>query len=383
MSVISTTGPVWLDSRNIGINGGTGVARYTQDLATCLGDLGISTAFVQGATPDGKSLSGGKLDALQRLLRATLPWRHVGEVHDVPYCPDLYRTAHVRFKTFGRLTSFDTAMSPALMHWTYPLPMVMQGCRNIVTIHDLVPILNPNLTGIDPTHFARLLRELLPRMDAIVTVSETVRQQLIEILNISPSRITNLYQMVDIDREAVMKSERIIPSDSIIHIGRVETRKNIERLIAGYARSRSHRPLVLVGPDGDDRPDMSLPEGPGQIIRIPWIERFSLLRGLAEAHMLVFPSLGEGFGLPIIEAMALGTPVITSCGGATGEIADNAAYLVDPFDVKAIGDAIAVLDSMDKHAGLCGDLVQRGYVRAEFFSRMAYGTRLKAFYERF
>lgn len=388
VSVFPATGPVWLDSRNIGTNGGTGVARYTQDLASCLADLGIRTAFVRSGRAGKQASSPGRLDASRRFLRALLPCRHVHDIQDgvaggQPCCTDLYRTAHVRFKTFGRLTSCRADTPPALMHWTYPLPMVMEGCTNIVTIHDLVPLLNPGLTGIDPTRFARLLRALVDRMDMVVTVSETVRTQLIDIMGVAPSRIVNLYQMVDIDVAAVMKSTRIIPPDCLLHIGRVESRKNIERLIAAYGQSGSHRPLVLVGPDGDDRPDLSLPEGAaGQVIRIPWIERLSLLRGLAEAHALVFPSLGEGFGLPIVEAMVLGTPVITSRGGATEEIAGGAACLVDPFDIGEISTAIATLDRADRQDSMYRDLVERGHARARFFSRQAYTARLKEFYAR-
>lgn len=379
--------PVWLDGRNIGSRGGTGVARYTRDLADCLHEIGVSTAFLDGRDENPGKLSFRELEKAYRLVRALRSQRHIidrpdTQGHTAPSCIDLYRTAHVRYKTFGRLTSLRADTPPALMHWTYPLPMVLQGCMNIVTIHDLVPILNPGLTGIDPGRFERLLRELVTRMDRIVTVSETVRRQIIDILDVAPERVVNLYQMVDIDITAVMASPRIVPPGSLIHIGRVESRKNIARLVAAYARSRSHRPLVLVGPDGDDRPDLSLPDGPGRLIRLPWSSRLQLLRGLAEAHALVFPSLAEGFGLPIIEAMALGTPVITSRGGATEEIAGGAARLVDPFDVDDIAGAISELDGVDKTCGVCGELVRRGYVRAKFFSRQAYTARLAAFHAR-
>lgn len=385
VSDLPATGPVWLDSRNIGVNNGTGVTRYAQDLATCLGDIDIRTVFVNSHMPAPKGLSFGKFDRAGRLIRSLWPWRYVAcgrdaDGHETALCPDLYRRAHVRYKTFGRLTLVDTLVPPAVMHWTYPLPMVMLGCINVVTVHDLVPILNPGLTGIDPIRFSRLLRALFMRVDVIVTVSETVRQQIIDIMNVSSRRVVNLYQMVDIDIPAVMESTRIIPPGSLIHIGRVESRKNIEHLIAAYGRSGSTRPLVLVGPDGDDRPDLSLPPGPGQLIRVPWSERLSLLRGLAEAHALVFPSLAEGFGLPIVEAMLLGTPVLTSRGGATEEIAGGAALLVDPYDVGDIARAIRDLDQCDKHEGLCRDLVERGHVRTALFSRAAYAARLKAFY---
>ncbi|NVN36556.1 glycosyltransferase family 4 protein [Komagataeibacter swingsii] len=377
---------IWLDGRNIGIDSGTGVTQYAHDLSICLNDLNISTDFIQGQDTAQVTSSPPNTDALKRLLRAFLPKRSIITIpstkgHDIPYCHDLYRTAHVRFKTFHRLTSLRTIKPPTIMHWTYPLPMVLEGCPNILTIHDLVPLLNPELTGIESSLFAKLLRLLCKRMDRIVTVSETVRKQVINVLQLPQQHVVNLYQMVDINKTDVMKSPRIIPPDSLIHIGRVESRKNIERLIKAYCYSKSRRSLILVGPNGDDFPDLTLPSGsPGQIIRIPWIERSSLLRGLSEAHALVFPSLAEGFGLPIIEAMALGTPVITSRGSATEEIAGGAACLIDPLSVDDIADKILMLDSTDKNKGLAGALVKKGYQRASFFSRKAYTERLKKFY---
>ncbi|MDT8870482.1 glycosyltransferase [Komagataeibacter rhaeticus] len=119
--------------------------------------------------------------------------------------------------------------------------------------------------------------------------------------------------------------------------------------------SKTRRPLVIIGPDGDDRPDLSPVQAGQTIIRVPWCARPSLLRAMAEARALLFPSLAEGFGLPIIEAMSLDIPVMTSMGGATEEVSGGAALLVDPLDTDQMSKTICVLDGMDaeKRENLC------------------------------
>jgi len=92
---------------------------------------------------------------------------------------------------------------------------------------------------------------------------------------------------------------------------------------------------------------------------------------------VLFPSIHEGFGLPVLEAMQLGTPVLTSRGGALAEIAGDAALLIDPYDVTAIAEGIAALDA---DQGLRDRLAAAGSVAAARFSRDAYRTRLEQMY---
>jgi glycosyltransferase involved in cell wall biosynthesis len=102
----------------------------------------------------------------------------------------------------------------------------------------------------------------------------------------------------------------------------------------------------------------------------------SLIRG---ARGVLFPSVYEGFGLPALEAMQLGAPVLASTGGSLPEVTGEAALLVDPFDVAAIRRAIEALDADE---GLRGELSRRGPVQAERFSPAAYGKRLSELYAR-
>lgn len=381
---------VWLDSRNIGRSGGTGVATYVQGVQTCLTRMGFHVQYLWDHDPaDGSTPPNSSWQRIVRFLKACLPVRLIRRQQEditgrsYPYISDIYRIAHIHFQIWKRLLWLHGTQPPDIMFWTYPLPVLVKNTINIVTVHDLIPITHPHLTGINPRRLQRLLTQLVAQADIVVTVSETVRQQIIEIFDIPASRVVNLYQLAGVtatERQQLATAPVVAPAGCFICIGRVEKRKNIERLVEAHARSGTERPLVLLGPDGDDMPDFNPRTPCQQVIRVPWCSRESLLRSLANAHALVFPSLAEGFGLPIVEAMALGVPVMTSRGGATEEIADGAALLVDPYDVQDIADVIGRLARMQPDAPQWEALRQDGMKRAEVFTEVAQIGRLHAFH---
>ncbi|WP_244191894.1 glycosyltransferase family 4 protein [Komagataeibacter swingsii] len=380
---------VWLDSRNVGRAGGTGVATYARGLQECLVAMGFQTRFLWDHNPDQAEMrAGGAAQRILRFLRALVPVRRIGSGYRqsgeaYPLVPDLYRIAHVHFRICRHLLRLRAPMPPAIMFWTYPLAAIVENTVNVVTIHDLIPLTHPDLTGIRPDFLRRLLTELVRRADVVVTVSETVRQQIMDRLGVPADRVFNLYQLAGVsrhEREQMVDAPQVAPQGCFVCIGRVEKRKNIERLVDAHARSATRRPLVLLGPDGDDMPDFT-PRTPQQrIIRVPWCSRLSLLRTLADAHALLFPSMAEGFGLPIIEAMALGVPVLTSRGGATEEIAGQAAVLVDAHDIQDITRGIRVLDGLCAGMPAWETLRAAGLRQAEKFSPAAQKARLAAFY---
>ncbi|KON64236.1 D-inositol-3-phosphate glycosyltransferase [Komagataeibacter europaeus] len=382
---------IWLDSRNIGRAGGTGVATYACGLQECLESIGFHTEFLWDHAPDQPEMgTGGIIRRIVRFLRALVPVCRIdiggqGPASGrYPFVPDLYRIAHIHFRTCRRLLHLRSQKPPAIMFWTYPLAVTVENTINIVTIHDIIPLTHPELTGICPDILRSLLLQLVARADFIVTVTETVRQQVMEKLGVPADKVVNLYQLAGVsqhERQQFRHASQVAPRDCFVCIGRVEKRKNIERLVEAHARSGTRRPLVLLGPDGDDMPDFTPRAPQQQIIRVPWCNRLSLLRTLADAHALLFPSLAEGFGLPIIEAMSLGVPVLTSRGGATEEVAGQAAILVDAYEIEDITRGIVLLDRMQPGMPAWEELCVAGLQRAKKFAPPKQIARLEAFYE--
>ncbi|WP_158310323.1 glycosyltransferase family 4 protein [Acidomonas methanolica] len=371
---------IGLDSRNLRLAGGTGVSIYVSAVEAALRARGNRP--VPLLSPQSEP---GPARWLRRHAYALGMRRRLETTEDDRLSArELNAAAHIRFGLGRTLTRVATPSPLDAMHLTYPLPLHVEGCPNIVTVHDVIPCHRPELTGIDGTRLRRLLKAL-DRQGAIwVTVSETTRQDMAATLGIPADRIANLSQPMMIsatDRLAAEEADPVAPAGSFVVFGTVERRKNIGRIIAAHARSRTVRPLVIIGgngfgAEGEWRALETHPH-PERVIAHPWCERPRLLRSIIEARAVLFPSLAEGFGLPIIEGMALGTPVLTSKGGATEEIAGGAALLVDPLDVPEMAESLARLDTDD---ALCATLRASGLERATAFSPEGFADRLERFY---
>jgi glycosyltransferase involved in cell wall biosynthesis len=178
-----------------------------------------------------------------------------------------------------------------------------------------------------------------------------------------------------------------------LFFGAIEPKKNLPRLIEAYLASNVSDPLLIVGGQGwlDERETtllyndivgvQGLKDGAlrrtDRVRRYDFLPQATLVNLIRGAKAVMFPSLYEGFGLPVLEAMQLGAPVLTSTGGALPEVAGDAAVLVDPFDVQAIKRAIIALDADE---GLRSSLCERGLRQAESFSPQAYQQRLEGLY---
>jgi glycosyltransferase involved in cell wall biosynthesis len=246
----------------------------------------------------------------------------------------------------------------------------------------------------------RLLQALVEKADHIVTVSENSKKDIIQLLGIPEDRITNTYQSVIFPEEYLARSDEAVANylDGLLGLGMrsyflffgaLEPKKNVGRLIDAYLSSGVEHPLVLVtAPGWQNAGELSRlrehqarapsANGEGPSIRcLDYVTTSNLVNLIRGACAVVFPSLSEGFGLPVLEAMTLGTPVITSATGALAEIAGDAALLVDPYDVDDIARAITTIAN---DVDLCAELSQRGLVQADKFSLSRYRERVGTLY---
>jgi glycosyltransferase involved in cell wall biosynthesis len=298
-------------------------------------------------------------------LRAELP---EATLHQVSTRTRPTRIAWARFV----LPRNVRAISPDVFHGPhYTLPPGLR-CPSAVTFHDPTFFTHPHVhETAKVTYFTRAARSGIRRASRVIAVSEYARSGAIEHGGAEPSRIDVVYEGVDLNRYRPAERPASDPP-YILFVGALEPRKDVPTLIEAHTRlSERGFPHELVlcglpawGVEQIERAIAKAPD-PARILRTGYVsdeEKIDLYRG---ASVFVYPSIAEGFGLPVLEAMACGTPVVTTTGSAPEEVAGQAAMLVPPQDPAALADSIArVLDD----AGLSSDLKRRGPERAASFT---------------
>ena len=270
-----------------------------------------------------------------------------------------------------------------LFHAThYVLPPLRS--RAVVTIHDIIHLLYPQfLPNRAALVYARvMIRRALRRADRIITVSYNSKRDLVDYFGIVPSQVDVIYNGVspefrpdvpEAERERVARTYGL-RRPYLLFLGGEKPHKNVQNVVRAFGEARRMRPdlphvLVLAGPmpKNPARIDalISALDLSGAIARPGRIEDDDLPGLFAGADALLYPTLYEGFGLPVVEAMACGTPVLTSSTSALQEIAGGYAYLVDPLDVDAIARGILLLST---DAKVRADFVELGRKRALDFS---------------
>jgi glycosyltransferase involved in cell wall biosynthesis len=305
---------------------------------------------------------------------------------------DLFTTATRHYRRTRRFLTVDLPETPDIMHWTYPLPIRVRGAKNVYTIHDLVPLRLPHTTLDDKAFHFRLINDIVRRADALCTVSEASRRDIVAFAPTSDAILHNTYQAVrrpadvmNLPAEILERTLRQLyglrPDGYFLYYGSIEPKKNIGRLIEATLSAQTDRPLVIVGAmawksEGELRL-LQTGLNSGRIIRMEYLPEADLMALVRGARAVLFPSLTEGFGLPVVEAMTMGTPVLTSREASLPEVTGDAACLVEAYDTPDIAKGIRRLDSDDV---LCNALRSAGPAQADKFNMDIYQTRLKEFY---
>lgn len=307
-----------------------------------------------------------------------LPVRHAWQVHQ------LYRNAMTAYKRFGRFTELDIP-GIDVAHWTSTMPIRVRNAVNVYTIHDMIPVTHPEFVLGNNQLNKNLFQSIGNSADLIFTVSENSKKDIIKSLSCYADKVINTYQSIETDFWKVPSTTsahlpaNLVKNGYFLFFGAVEPKKNISRIIAAHCQSHTTLPLVLVASQGWGCDDVWKEihnyacNGSGRCILLQYLPRADLVNIIAEAKSVVFPSLYEGFGLPVLEAMALGTPVIGSTVGSLPEVIGQAGLLVNPLDVQGLANA---MDRMEYESGLADSLVHKGKLQADKFSNTAYRKRL-------
>jgi glycosyltransferase involved in cell wall biosynthesis len=236
--------------------------------------------------------------------------------------------------------------------------------RAVATFHDLFVLTGEYSTAEFRARFAAQARDAAARADAIIAVSAFTRDQVVELLHVEPSKVYVVHHGIrSLPRPAVPR-EKVI-----LNVGAIQKRKNIARLVAAFEAVNPAWRLVLAGSDGYGAEAIraSIAESPARdrIAVLGYVSPRELAEWYARASVFAFPSLDEGFGMPLLEAMAAEVPVVTSDRSALPEVAGDAALLVDPDDEAALADALRRVTSDPK---LQEDLIRRGLTRIQNFT---------------
>jgi glycosyltransferase involved in cell wall biosynthesis len=256
-----------------------------------------------------------------------------------------------------------------VFHASHQLQRPPANARLTSTIHDMTCWSMPELHRKRNVDFTRRFGErFLPRAAGLIAVSECTRQDAIRILRLDPARVTTIHSGVGEPFFKAAPARRARPY--FLYVGTIEPRKNIETLLDAWAALppslRAEHDLVIAGPAGwNVEPTMArLRSGKDGVEYLGYVPEADLPSLTAGALAFVYPSLYEGFGFPVAQALAAGAPVITSNVSSLPEIAGDAAILVDPRSVSELRDA---LERVALSPSLRDDLARRGRARAQCF----------------
>jgi glycosyltransferase involved in cell wall biosynthesis len=234
-----------------------------------------------------------------------------------------------------------------------PFGIEKTGVKSVLTVHDLIFIRYPELyRWLDRKIYTRKLVHACQAADRIVAISNQTREDLIAFLGVPPEKISVIYQgcnpifrkQPSVEEEERIRIKYSLPERYLLYVGTVEERKNLLGVIKALHGKKIDMPLVAVG--------RKVKAYSGKIfdyIEHNNIKSVTFLEGIdntdlpviyRKAECFVYPSFVEGFGIPLVEALVSGTPVITTIGGCFPEAAGPGSVYVDPHDTGSIGDAI-------------------------------------------
>ncbi len=236
--------------------------------------------------------------------------------------------------------------------------------RAIATFHDLFVLTGDYSTPEFRARFARQARDAAARSAAVIAVSAFTRSQVVSLLGVEASKVHVVHHGI---RQLALPA--VAREPIILNVGAMQKRKNITRLVEAFETVDPAWRLVLAGSSGHGSTEIlariEKSRARGRISVLGYVSPAELAAWYSKAQIFAFPSLDEGFCMPVLEAMAAGVAVVASNRSALPEVAGQAALQVDPESAEALGQA---LRDLTRNEGLRRELVQRGTARALLFT---------------
>ncbi len=272
--------------------------------------------------------------------------------------------------------------SPLLLNTGNSLPAAYK--KSMVIVHDVSPVRNPGWFSKKYSAYHNfMLKKLVPNALKIVTVSEFSKREIIELLNIPENKIDVVYNSVSNEfKQAAGEAVREKREKYALAISPLNPRKNFKNMMLAFEKL-GHRDLKLyiTGSFNNIYADAEIKRimGSDRIVFKGQLGDKELAHLYKNAEFLIYPSLYEGFGIPPLEAMACGCPVVASNIGSLTEVCSDAAYYVDPYDVN---DIAAGMSEILSNTPLTRELAQKGKQRVEYFNWENSASRLNGIIEK-
>jgi glycosyltransferase involved in cell wall biosynthesis len=288
--------------------------------------------------------------------------------------PDFGAKGHLRrlVWTQFQIPEIYDRLGSELLFSPVPEAPIFSNCRYIVTVHDFIPLRFPRRSSPLYQYFKWYLPQVLNQATHIICNSVATATETIDRFQIPAAKVTPIPLAFDTKHFFSIAQEQTADSPYFLYLGRHDPYKNVARIISAFSRlSNCDRYELWLGGSSDRRytpqlqhqiTELGLEKRVKFLEYIPFADLPKIIR---QARALVFPSLWEGFGLPVLEAMACGTPVITSNLAALVEVAGDAAILVNPYEVSEIAAAMSDLIEDDE---LHQQLRRAGLQRASQFN---------------
>jgi glycosyltransferase involved in cell wall biosynthesis len=273
---------------------------------------------------------------------------------------------HLPAHAARRLLWENRAPSADLFHGLNQRLGTARHRRSVTTFHDLFVISGDYSTPDFRKRFTAQARAAAERSDLIIAVSAFTARQVEQLLRVEPSRLRVIPHSA---RPVPIPSRAVAREPVILSVGAIQRRKNIVRLVEAFEHTTPGWKLILAGSFGFDsetaRERIERSSRKQDIQMLGYVSDSKLEELYQRASILAFPSLDEGFGMPVLDAMARGVPVLTSNVSAMPEVVGGAALLVDPTDVHSIADGLCQLTT---NSELRDTLIQAGIGRAREFT---------------
>lgn len=358
-----------------------GIASYTRNLALALRASGEAEPMLfYGVGWSGEIRSsplpgaGGLKDAILKLIPR-------------PYWLKRLGIQQRQFDNGVRKHAFDLYHEPAFLPFRFDGPIV-------ITVHDLSPLRYPETHPADRVrNFRRFLPDAIERAARIIVDSEFVRREVIDMFRVDSARVRSIHLGVSPAYQPRGKEETasclakygLEHGKYIFAVGTLEPRKNLIQAIEAHSRlpheARKHAPLAIAGAKGwitsELEAKLNAAERSGEVRWLGYAPARDLPLLYSGARFLVYPSIYEGFGLPVLEAMMSGIPVITSNRASLPEVAGDAGIMVDPRDGEALRDCMLRLIEDERESRR---RIEMGHAQAAQFTWRACAEKTIAVY---